>query len=177
MTESMSTELQAMVQVEAALKALDEAEMTRVMQWAVARFGVHGPSKKVENGVNASRSSVGTGPSLGVVPDAGGAYTEFATFYDAANPKSDADKALVSAYWIQFHENNPDVESQSVNNQLKHLGYAIGNITRALEALKMLKPALIVQTRKEGSTKQARKRFKVTSEGKKAVQALIDAPR
>jgi len=47
---------------------------------------------------------------------------------------------------------------------LKHLGHGFGNITRAFENLKAMKPALIVQTRRDGSSPQARKKFKVTSE-------------
>jgi DNA-binding PadR family transcriptional regulator len=36
-----------------------------------------------------------------------------------------------------------------------------------------MKPALVVQLRKEGTTRQARKKFKVTSEGKRAVARML----
>jgi hypothetical protein len=67
------------------------------------------------------------------------------------------------------------VEAQAVNTRLKDLGHGVGNITRAFEALKDEKPALIVQTKKEGSTQQARKKFRVTAEGKKKVEGMLKA--
>jgi hypothetical protein len=39
--------------------------------------------------------------------------------------------------------------------------------------LKSQKPALVVQLKKSGSTKQARKKYKLTTAGKKAVEQLI----
>jgi DNA-binding PadR family transcriptional regulator len=66
-----------------------------------------------------------------------------------------------------------DVEAQRVNTELKQLGHGVSNITRAFDALKSQKPALIMQTRKEGTSKQARKKYKVTTEGKKAVERML----
>jgi hypothetical protein len=82
-------------------------------------------------------------------------------------------KALVGAYWMQFKEGVNDVDAMTVNTRLKHLGHGVGNITRAFEALKAERPSPIVQTRKEGNTKQARKKFKVTNEGKKRVEGML----
>lgn len=163
-TTELSGELKAMAQIEAALKDLPDEERARVMQWAASRF----------------RGSGKTASRLGSVSDGNDAestdltnYRSLAEFYDTAAPDTDADRALVAAFWYQFRENAADVEAQKINGELKHLGHGVGNITRALEALKTQKPALIMQTRKEGSTKQARKRYKVTTEGKKSVERMI----
>jgi hypothetical protein len=167
MPENISPELQAMVQVEAALTGLDDAERARVVQWALARFRGGAPSP--------TRTVGGTSESLveRTVSDESGGSDDLAAFYDAAAPGDDAEKALVCGYWLQFREGATDIESQAVNTELKHLGHGIGNITRAFETLKSQRPALIVQTRKEGSSQQARKKFKLTSEGKKAVERML----
>jgi hypothetical protein len=175
MTDALSGELHAMVQVEAALKDLKDDERDRVMQWAIARFRIQAnlrspASAKMTSGGETPNDDTGTGAEGGAV-----SYEDLATFYDAARPDSDTDKALVVAYWLQVHEGAADIDAQSVNTQLKHLGHGIGNVTRAFEGLKSLRPALIVQLRKEGSTKQARKRFKVTAEGRKAVEQMVSA--
>jgi len=162
MTDVLTGELRAMAQLEAALKDLSDEERARVLLWASARFKL---SLRGAGGRAGDTDEAGTGR----LDDA-----DLATFYAAAAPKSDADKALVVAYWLQYRE-NVVVEAQTVNTRLKHLGHGVGNITRAFEALKDEKPALIVQTKKEGSTQQARKKFKVTAEGKKKVEGMLKA--
>ena len=46
--------------------------------------------------------------------------------------------------------------------------------TDAINQLIKRKPQLRIQTKKEGKTKQARKKYKVTAEGIKAVQKLLN---
>lgn len=173
MADALSSELHAMVQLEAALKGLQDEERLRVLQWAVSRFGVQ-VAAPAALGVVADKPGAGaTGSTADNEATGPVQYEDLATFYDAASPHSDSEKALVGSYWLQVHEGATDVDAQTVNTQLKHLGHGIGNVTRAFEGLKSQKPALMVQLRKEGSTQQARKRFKVTAEGKKAVERLL----
>jgi hypothetical protein len=158
---TLSPELKAMAEIEGALKDLSEDERSRVMQWAAARFG----------GVAVARAE--SGAKAPVVAASGNGYSTLAELYDAASPTTEAHSALVVSYWFQYLQGAADVESQAINTELKHLGHGVGNITRAFSALKSHKPALIIQTRKEGTTQQARKRYKVTGEGKKAVEKLL----
>lgn len=167
MSDGLSSELQAMVQVESALDALDPAERARVIQWAQAKFRSAGGAARSPADTPVDSERTGSDEGLG--------FQDLPAFYDAANPAGDAEKALVCAYWMQFRQGASDLDSQAINTELKHLGHGIGNITRAFEALKSQRPAMIVQTRKEGSTQQARKRFKVTTEGKKAVERMLRA--
>lgn len=97
-------------------------------------------------------------------------FEVFADLYDGARPKTDADKALVAGYWVQVCGGAADFGSQTLNSELKQLGYPVGNITRALDALK---PSLVQQMRKDGNSKQARKTFRLTSEGKKRVESMV----
>jgi hypothetical protein len=165
----LTPELKAMAAVENALKDLDEEERRRTVQWIVSRFR---PTKSAAPSISFWDSNIADRPQ----PIEASAYADLASFYDAARPTTEADSALVATYWFQMKEGSDDVDAQRINSELKHLGRGIGNITRAFESLKSQKPALIVQTRKEGSTKQARKRYKVTVEGGRAVERMISRP-
>lgn len=164
MTDGMSGELKAMMVLETELGLLAEEERERVLHWAAAKFRVKpqiSPKKPQSSG--SAEFTDGDAESGG--PD-------LATFFGEKAPGTDGDKALVVAYWLQVHGHHADIEAQRVNTELKHLGHAIGNITRAFETLKSTRPALVIQTRKEGNSKQARKKFKVTTEGRKYIEAL-----
>jgi hypothetical protein len=92
--------------------------------------------------------------------------------FDLANPATDSDKLLVVAYWFQVVRGESELDSQSLNTELKHLGYPIGNITRAVSALSTTTPRLVMQIKKSGTTRQARKKFRLTVEGIKKVDAM-----
>ena len=104
-----------------------------------------------------------------------GEHQTFAELFDSANPTTERDKALVAAYWMQLNEGAPAFPAQSVNALLKDLGHGIGNITEALTALKNDRPALILQLKKSGTSRQARKTYKLTLEGAKRVAAMTKA--
>jgi len=168
---AMSKELAAMVQIEQALQGLAEDERGRVLVWAGSRFGVSiAPHKSAPP--KATDNSGGNHPDDEPAADSP-VVGSLAEFYDRASPSSDGEKALVVGYWFQVKEGSAELEAQKINSELKHLGHGIGNVTRALEWLKAQKPALMIQKRKEGSTKQARKKFVVTNEGKKYVEKMV----
>ena len=83
------------------------------------------------------------------------------------------DKILVAAYWFQVVKEEPDFDSLSLNSELKQLGHPSANITRDMVSLVNRTPKLVIQTRKEGNTQQARKRFRLTRKGVKVVDALL----
>lgn len=168
---TMSKELAAMVQVEQALQDLAEEERGRVLVWAGSRFGVAiAPPKSAPP---KATDSTGGDHADDETPASSSEVGSLVEFYDLAGPTSDGEKALVVGYWFQVKEGATELESQKINSELKHLGHGIGNVTRALEWLKAQKPALMIQKRKEGTTKQARKKFVVTNEGKKYVEKMI----
>ena len=69
-----------------------------------------------------------------------------------------------------------ELDSQSLNSELKNLGYPIGNITRAVSGLASTMPRYVMQTKKSGTTKQARKKFRLTVEGIRRVEQMIGGP-
>ena len=158
-------ELKAMADV---AKALDEVEgdaRARVLQWANSRYGT---VKRAAAGASA----IGEGEEA-----EGSDFSDVAELYTAAGPTSDPERALVVSYWFQVHEKKANIDAQSVNTELKHLGHPISNITSAFSALIERKPGLAMQVRKKGKTKQARKNYRLTTEGIQAVTRMFSGRR
>jgi hypothetical protein len=159
-------EITAMSAVAKALEPLEEEVRQRVISWAASRFGASllAPHKLP----GTERHSVSPG-------DAGrGEFESFAELFEAVDPKTDKDRALVAAYWAQICQSQATFPAQTLNASLKDLGHGLSNVTVALEGLKVEKPALILQLKKSGTSKQARKTYKLTVEGAKRVRQMID---
>lgn len=170
----LTPEVKAIAELEAALGGLEDAVRARVLRWALERFGLGSLAPAIRQERQTGKKEGGDGEKGGrtVEQDDLGTLSEF---YGAASPTTDSDKVLVAGYWFQFREGAPDLEAQKLNSQLKHLGHQVGNVTRAFSVLISQKPQLVVQLRKEGSTKQARKKYKLTNAGKLAVEAMLKA--
>jgi hypothetical protein len=163
---SEDKEVAAMGTISQALTELPPNAVARVVRWAAERFGVtmSDTKKATQRGADASG------------PDEGHKETEFtdlASFYDAANPQDNGERVLVVAYWFQQIQLATELESQQINKELKQLGHGIDNITKAVSALTGAKPRLAIQIKKSGSTRQARKTFKLTTEGIKRVKTML----
>lgn len=154
--------------VATALEQLDPDARERVLSWASSRFGVSPAGAKVAGGRRAAMAS----PAEGARP---AQFADFAALFDAADPKTLRQKVLVACYWFQVCENQTELESRPMNNALKHLGHGIGSITHALDGLQATKPALVMQLQKSGKTRQARKKYRLTAAGVRAVETLLGA--
>lgn len=172
MTEATSgplAEIGAMQKVAEALAGLEADATRRVLRWANDHFlAGKGASSFADDPdpVESKNQAADVGP---------GGFAGVEDLYDAASPTTDADKALVIGYWFQFRESLAEFDSQKVNSQLKHMGHGVTNITSAFTSLKEQKPALVMQTKKAGTSQQARKRYKLTSAGKQAVEAMLNS--
>jgi len=109
-------------------------------------------------------------PPVGVKADE---FEDLASLSASARPTDGPEKALVVAYWKQIREQLPEWTAQAVNTELKHMGEQLPNITGTLNLLKDRKPALVVQLKKSGNTRQARKQYKLTSAGIKEVETML----
>jgi hypothetical protein len=158
-------EIKAMSSVAAALTPLDDDARNRVLQWAASRYG--GRAQALALG---ALSLPGAG---GLPPGNTSEFETFAELFEAARPSTEREKGLVAAYWTQICQSQSSFASQSLNDALKDLGHGVGNITDALTALKEERPALLLQLKKSGSSKQARKTYKLTQEGVRRVHAMI----
>lgn len=156
-------EIGAMQKIVHALEPLDDEAKKRALQWVISRFSVNMMSSSGTNSTALVRLNSAS-------EDDGNTFAEI---FEAANPLTEKEKALVAAYWTQVCENQTNFASQTLNSDLKDLGHGIGNITEALSQLKSERPALILQLKKAGTSRQARKTYKLTQEGIKRVQAMM----
>lgn len=165
------SEFEAIKVLYAALEPLDDDARTRVINYIIARLDIATEGDHDDEPVDAP-----TDPESLLEQEQGQApkYSSFAELFDAAQPHRSADKALVAGYWLQVCQSQNDFDGQSANRELKHLGEGIGNITIATNSLKAQKPALVIQLKKSGKSQQARKTYKVTVAGIKAVESMID---
>jgi len=159
-------ELNAMAKIAEVIEPLDQDARGRVIRWVAERFGMAVLGTRRTPSTSADEDESVTG-----APRAD--FDSVSDLFDAAGPSTDAEKALVVAYWLQVGNDQPEWTSQRVNSELKHLGHGVGNITRAFGLLINRKPNLVQQVRKEGKSAQARKKYKVTLEGKRYVQRMI----
>jgi len=158
-------ELEAMKAVAEAIEPLEDAARARVLRWVSDHFKVKHVSR---NEAERVLEVAGDPTSQPTAPT----FESVGELFAAAAPSSDAEKALVAGYWLQVEKGQVGFGTQEINTELKHLGYGIGNITRAFDALKKTKPQQVIQLRKAGTTKQARKTFKLTEAGIRAVESM-----
>lgn len=174
-TEDPDPEIAAMAQVSRALAPLEPDALRRVLKWAIERF--EPTSRQQTWGVFGSPSVTASVEVPGIATESTRApprtFLSISELFDAAAPETGLDKVLVAAYWFQVLQQSEDWDGMSVNTELKHLGYPSTNITRDLDALMARKPKLAMQVKKQGTTKQARKLYRLTREGVRAVEAML----
>jgi len=152
-----------------ALDGLDAELQARVLNWAAARYGVTLSGKKSSGSKNVV-----------IVDDEKpdpSEYEELGDLFSAAAPTTDEDRALVVAHWFQElqEEKQPNVTGAQVNKELKNLGHGVTGINKVFDALIATTPQQVIQTRKSGTSRQARKNYKVTRVGIARVQEMLDA--
>ena len=158
------SELSAMASIVGILGSLEDDSRSRVLRYAMERFGLSEPirgSNVVHDALVTSESS----PSV--------SFEDFASLFDAANPTTGSLRALVAGYWFQVCLGQSEFDGQSINTELKNLGHPSKNITSDLSSLMNQSPRLAMQLRKSGKSQQARKTYKLTIEGVRRVKALL----
>ena len=89
------------------------------------------------------------------------------------HPETMAERALLGAYTLSRGKADKTVTSQAINAELKRAGIPVPNITRAIESNLRAKPPLMVQKKKMGTTRQARKQYAITPEGVEFVESRL----
>jgi hypothetical protein len=158
----MDAELAAMQSLAEVLGGLDKPAQERVLGWAISRFALSCSTSASPKGLQAN-SGIERSTS----------FTEFAELFHAMNPSDNGAKALAAAYWLSRGDGEA-FTAQAANGLLKDMGYHVPNITDALTQCMKEKPATIIQTRKSGSSRQARKLYKLTDAGRRKVSSLIE---
>lgn len=160
-------DVKALGEVLKAVADLELPDQERVLRWAAEKLGTKFVAAKLP----------GIKPQVGISEQGDGDDLEkFDTLADAigsAHAKTDSLRVLVAAAYISKKKNQPEVTGLEINGELKNIGHRVGNITDAINALKAKKPQWMVQTRKDGKSKQARKKYKVTSVGFEQVASML----
>ncbi len=169
----LDVEFEAMRQIFEALEPLEAQSRARVFDYIAARLEISRGSLSLP----ASSTAIARNNQDQQTDDqgdlSGNKFSSLAELYEAASPASDKDRVLVAAYWLQVCEGADSFVGLSVNKALKDLGYGVTNITNACAALKRQQPALVLQLKKSGTSKQARKTYKVTLAGIATVETMI----
>jgi hypothetical protein len=160
----MAGEIDAMKAIDTAMESLEPDETKRVLRWAVDKFG----ASEVNLDVGPPRGLRRT-PSDGQQP----AFERISDLMDAALPNSIVDHVLVASYWFQVIQGRENFTGQEVNSELKDLGHPASNITDSYTTLMKRKPPAVRQVQKTGSTRQARKLYRLTNEGVRAVERML----
>ncbi len=172
-------ELDAMRALATALQPLPQDSRRMVLYWASEKFlapNLRLPPQSPSISQSPEISGQDTAPASSRTQTSNTwsptDYSSIGDLYHACTPASDGEKALVISAWLQTTGDADGVDSYRVNSELKNLGYGIGNITRAFDYLIQAKPALMIQVRKAGTSKQARKSFRVTDAGMKKIRDM-----
>ncbi len=169
-------EIEAMSAIATALMDLEDDVRGRIVRWAAERYGVNlpiGVRGGAVGGVAGNPSRAADDVTDAEIAEGAPVYEHMAELFAKAQPKTDADKALVAAYWVQAIEGQPKWQAAELQKRLKDMGHALGNITDALTSNMNKKPQRIIQLQKAGSARQARKTYKVTHEGLVYVQGML----
>ena len=172
--QTADAEFEAIQTIYSALKPLEEGARGRVMEYVSNRLGIATQAKAPVTPPIEPKDSEASEQDSVAGQSTGLRFDTLAELFDAAQPKTQPDKALVCGYWLQVCQSSDSFDGFSVNKDLKNLGEGIPNITNALDALKNQKPALALQLKKNGKSQQARKVYKITVAGIKSVETMIN---
>ena len=172
MSEAVS-EFEAIQTMHRALEPLDGEARARVLTYITSLLGID--VRATSAGAKSPGNDLGGGSKNN---DPGrskqtSVFVSFAELYAAANPASNGEKALVAGYWLQVCQEAENFTAAAANKELTNLGYKVANITDAIDSMKNHKPMLILQIQKSGTSRQARKLYKLSHEGEKRIQEMI----
>ena len=174
MTQSQSNdqEFKAMQSIYELLEPLNHDARQRIIGYIISRLEI--------SGVTISSLKTGLSDLEEIAADEThsqdvSSFTTFAELFEAVDPNTNADKALVAGYWLQICQGAENFDGQSANKELRNLGHVLSNITHSIDILKKAKPALALQLRKSGKSQQSRKTYKITIAGEKKISEMISA--
>lgn len=166
----MGDEFEAMRRIEDAMKDLEPGQARRVLGWAIENANDNLGAEFAPTAAKSGGRGAASTRESEVDPEG---FETLGDLMDVAKPSSTQERVMVVTYWFQKLQKQADVTGQQVNTELKNLGYGASNITSVFDDLKEKDPALAQQTRKEGTTRQARKRYRLTYAATKHVEQML----
>jgi hypothetical protein len=168
-------DIEALQNILKILGDFEPIEQERLLRWVAEKLEL----KRDQTGSKRPTASLPLVADTPEAPVADGLQS-FATVADlmaSINVRTHAERALAVAVFLQYRNAKPALTGFEINNELKHLGHMLSNITDTLSALQNTNPKLLIQIRKSGKTRQARKQYKVTDAGyRRILQILQQGP-
>ena len=166
-----ANEFKSIQTVHDALEPLNDEARTRVLTYIASLLGigaldVAGRSAPKENDFDEEEEDADEATKQEST------FPSIADLYAAASPKKNGEKALVAGYWLQVCQGARSFSGAAANKELTHLGHKLANITDAIDSMKSHKPMLMLQIKKSGSSRQARKLYKVSHAGIKRIEEM-----
>jgi hypothetical protein len=162
----LDPEIEAMNEICTALKNLDDDAKERVIRWVIDKFSFDLIKHEVDSSLKIKAK--GFSQNLEIK-----SFKSVADIFTKACPKNDIEKVLIVSAYLQETKLGSELTGREINARLNLLGHGVRNITSTIGALINRKPQLMIQTRKEGKTKQAQKKYKVTSEGLASAKEML----
>ena len=172
--DEAANEIEVLQMVRDALIPLDNEARARIVTYIASLLEIDGhvkpgPTTSARTDFGAEAEQEGAEEATTQVPT----FPTFAELYAAANPGSNGEKALVAGFWLQECQQAENFTGAAANKELTDLGHKVSNITHAINSMKSQNPMLILQLKKSGSSRQARKTYKVSHEGIKRIEEMI----
>lgn len=177
MEEVKDPEVEAMGTVSTVFADLQEEARRRVILWAADRYSITlnaAPSKRAASENGGGEVISNEDQSGDIDHDTARVWDDFAALYHASGAATQPQGMLVAAYWVGVIQKKKDFTSLNLNKLLKNLGHGASDVSKIMGKLCTAKPALILQVRKSGKTKQARKLYRLTQEGENTVERMIN---
>lgn len=173
MTHSPQDEISAIQAISKLLEPLDDNERRRVLNWAIDRFAV------LVKGLAAGVPTAEHEPPDAIAETLESTYSTFAELFAIVSSACDKGiandvKALTAGYWQQIIQDQENFTSLNANQELKNAGQGIKDITAAFGKLQKNKPPLVVQVQKQGTARQSRKLYKLTTAGVNKIEEMLD---
>lgn len=176
MEEVKDPEVEAMGTVSTVFADLQEEARRRVILWAADRYSITlnaAPSKRAASENGGGEVTSNEDQSGDIDHDTDRVWADFAALYYASGATTQREGMLVAAYWVGVIQKENGFTSFDLNKLLKELGHKATDVSKIMDKLCSAKPALILQVRKSGKTRQARKLYRLTREGENAVKQMI----
>ena len=155
-------EIAAIAAIAGILAELDEGSRGRVVRWASERYG----------GASALGGQRSAGP--GSEPTDASRWRDVFDLVGSVDARTDADRAMLVAYWLQVEEQSSFFTGAQVNDLLRQMGKPASNIAHVFSRLISRKPPFVQQIAKSGRARQARKQYRLTTLGVDYVTRLLD---
>lgn len=168
----MDKELSAMNEVLNTISDLDTDAQKRVMFWVLERLNIGVLNDRLIDKQITARTSLSTAKIQHEHHNFSG-VSSLAELLSLVSAKTDSERILVVAAYVQEVKKKKELTGREINQELHHMGYRATNVTRSIDQLKAKQPQLMIQLKKDGTTRQAQKKYSVTHEGIKLVESMI----